>query len=55
MDEPSSTTTTSMSVKVCQVRLCKSSSTSSGRLNTGIINEYFIALVHILCKFTKKN
>ncbi len=40
--EPSSTMTTSKSVTVCRVMLSSSSSTSSGRLNTGMIKEYFI-------------
>ena len=47
--EPSSTTTTSKSFSSCRVRLSISSSTSSGRLNTGIINEYNILRLSFLC------
>ena len=35
---------TSKSLKLCRVRLCKSSSASSGRLYTGMITEYRMSL-----------
>ena len=54
--EPSSTTITSKPFTVCAARLASSSSTSSGRLYTGITIEYFIGKnVSWLFKVESKN